>query len=141
MAPISITPTFQKIILDKGCPTLTKSNDYYLQHDNIFLYIYVFRVIFETVDATESSIVLSEKPHNNKSLLWYGNQHLALGQGDAAVIRKLSEVIKELVVNDDIKKRVEGYADLYKELTNEKKINEVKNRIEELATYIHGGGT
>ena len=45
------------------------------------------------------------------------------------------------MVNDDIKKRVEGYADLYKELTNEKKINEVKNRIEELATYIHGGGT
>lgn len=143
-SPISIRPSFQKIILDKiqsGCPTLTKSVDYYLQGNNIFLYVYVFRTIFETVEAKESSIVLSEKTqNNNKSLLWYGNQRLALGQGDATSIKKLCDIIKELVRDNDIKKRVEEYTKYYKELVMDDRINGLRVQIEQLLAYIHGGG-
>jgi hypothetical protein len=63
-----------------------------------------------------------------------------LGQGDDAVIKKLSEVVKELIQDAGIKKRVEEYGYIHKQLVNDERINELKNKIEELWTYVHGGG-
>jgi hypothetical protein len=63
--PISAMPSFEKIILDKiqsVCPTLSRSNDVSLQQDNMFLYVTIFMVIFDTVYHKESSILLSERP-------------------------------------------------------------------------------
>jgi hypothetical protein len=63
-----------------------------------------------------------------------------LGQGDDAMIRKLNEVIKELVQYNEVKKRVAEYSESHNQLMNDQKINELKNKIEELCTYVHGGG-
>jgi hypothetical protein len=116
--PISTMPSFEKIILDKiqsVCPTLSRSNDVYLQQDNMFLYVTIFRVIFDTVSHKESSILLSERPlENNRSRLWYGNEKEALGQGDTHVIAKLRKVMEDLVTDNSIKKRIEEYKELHK---------------------------
>jgi hypothetical protein len=103
--PISAMPSFQKIILDKiqsVCPTLTRSTDFVsFEQDNIFLYVRIFRVIFDTVCDKKSSILLCEKPlENNRSQLWYGNEKEAL----------------DLVTNDSIKNRVQQYKELHNRL-------------------------
>jgi len=143
--PISTMPSFQKIILDKiqsVCPTLTRcERDDYLQQDNMFLYVTIFRVIFDTVYHEKSSILLSERPlENNRSQLWYGNEKEALGQGDTHVIAKLRKVIEDLVTDNSIKKRIEEYKELHKQLSNYERIDVLKDMTERLWTYVHGGG-
>ena|GEM_PF-793781 len=141
--PITVTPSFQKIITDKiasACPGLKKSRDTSLTDNNIYLHIFVFRVIFDTVYAKESTIILSEKViSNNKSQLWHGNQLLALAQGEDRLIKKLKEVIGALVLNNDIKNRVEQYSELRKQLITNERIDELSDDIEYLHEYIHGG--
>jgi hypothetical protein len=143
-APISIKPSFQKIIFSKiehTCPTLRRSRDTSLTENNIYLPVFVFKELFDTVYAGESTMDLSIKMKNdNISQLWYGNGRRALGQGDNAVIKKLSEGIKELVQDNEVKKRVVEYSEVHNQLINHEKINELRNKVEELWTYIHGGG-
>lgn len=143
-APISIKPSFQKIIFDRiesTCRTLKRSKDTSLTENNIYLPVFVFKEIFDTVCAGESAIPLSIRVKDNyRSQLWYGNERQALGQGDDAIIRKLNEVIKELVQDNEVKKRVAEYSETHNQLMNDQKINELKNKIEELCTYVHAGG-
>ena len=141
--PITVDqPSFQKFIIDKiasACPSLNPTVKKGLTEDNIYISDYVFRVIFDTVDANESSIVLSENTiSENKTRLWYRNQSFALGQGDNRTIKNFSKVLRELVIDNNIKKRVEQYAKLNKKFDDER-IDVLHNHINYLHEYIDGG--
>ena len=71
--------------------------------------------------------------------LWYQNRSFALGQRADTVIKQLRETIGQLVLNSDIKKRVEQYTELHKQLLNDERIDELSNNIEYLFEYIDGG--
>jgi hypothetical protein len=140
--PISAMPSFQKIILDKiesACPTLKRSKDTSLSQANIYLPVFVFRVIFDTLYTKESTITLNVVFSRNTWEIRYQNSSV-LGQGSEADMNKFKEVVEELVQDNDIKKRVEDYREFHTQLMNDKRINELKNKIDELWTYIHGGG-
>jgi hypothetical protein len=86
----------------------------------------------------QSSIILSEEPKDNdKYVLWHQNATV-LGQG--ATITKLKTVIEELIIDNDIKSRVEDYHRLRKQLSNHEKIDALTEMIEKLYNYVHGGG-
>jgi hypothetical protein len=140
--PITLTPSFQKIIIDKiasTCPALHRSTDKTMTEKDIYLPDSIFRVIFNTVNSKESSIILSEEPlGNNQSRLWY-QKGSALGQGDGRTIKKLKDAIDALVLNSDIKNRVEQYSELHKQLLTDERIDELSNDIEYLYEYIDGG--
>lgn len=76
--PITTAPSFQKIITNEivsACPSLNKSTDTSLTENNIYLPVFVFRAMFNTIYSKESSIVLTEEPTDNKqTLLWYQNR-------------------------------------------------------------------
>ncbi len=143
-APISIKPSFEKIIFDRiesTCRTLKRSKDTSLTENNIYLPVFVFKEIFDTVCAGESIIPLSIRmKDNDTSQLWYGNDKVALGQGEKLMVEKLKKAIEGLVLDNDIKKRVVEYSEAYNQLVYDEKINELKDKIEDLWTYIHGGG-
>ncbi|MFZ0513024.1 MAG: hypothetical protein WAM14_15555 [Candidatus Nitrosopolaris sp.] len=124
--PITVEqPSFQKIIIDKiasACPNLNATVNKALTEDNIYISDYVFRVIFDTVNANESSIVLSENTiSENKTRLWYHDRSFALGQGDNGTIKNFSKVLRELVIDNNIKKRVEQYTILNKKFDDERR--------------------
>jgi hypothetical protein len=63
-----------------------------------------------------------------------------LGQGNSDAIAKLKKVIEDLVTNDSIKNRVQQYKELHNQLFDYERIDPLKDMIEKLWTYIHGGG-
>jgi len=52
----------------------------------------------------------------------------------------LKRVVEELILDNEIKNRAEEYTRLYDELLNYDRIDGLKNKVEELHTYVHGGG-
>jgi hypothetical protein len=118
--PISMTPSFQKIIGDKikgACPALEKSRDLNLIANNIYIDFYVFKIIFEKVSRKESSIILNVVDNHDACRLMYQNS-FALGKGNQSDMNRLKRVVEELVHNNDIKQRVEGYTQLHKQLSD-----------------------
>jgi hypothetical protein len=65
--------------------------------NNIYIPVYIFKEIFDTICAGESTIPLSIGVKDDKSQLWYGNDKVALGQGKKPMIEKLKEAIEALV--------------------------------------------
>jgi hypothetical protein len=53
---------------------------------------------------------------------------------------KLRNVVEDLITNKSIKKRIEEYNELRKQLSNYEKIDVLKDMIEKLWIYVHGGG-
>jgi hypothetical protein len=140
--PVTVDrPSFQKIIIDKiasSCPNLKTTVKKGLTENNIYISEHVFKAIFNTVESKESSFVLFERPINdNRTTLWYKDT-FALGQGENRTIKNLKKTLEELILDTNIKKRVEEYALLDKKLDDER-INELRKRINYLYEYIHGG--
>jgi hypothetical protein len=136
--------SFQRVIIGKiqsTCPTLKRSKDINLKENNIYLDTFIFKIIFEKVSRKESTINLIDEPANIGDNRVLTHQKLfAIGQGKESDIRELKRVVEQLLLDIDIKKKVEQYTELHKQLINYQKINELKNNIEELGTYIQGGG-
>lgn len=142
-APISISPSFQKIITDKiqrACPTLKKSRDVNLTESNIYLDFYIFKVIFEKVSRNESVITLSVDDSGRRNWVLMYQKSFALGQGEESDMNRLKKVVEELITDNNIKERVQEHDRLNKQLITDDRIMVLKNQIEELWTFIHGGG-
>lgn len=140
---ISYRPSFQKLIIDKiesSCPKLTETNRTDLEENNIYIKPHIFKLIFGKILNNESAIILEIVPSSisNSSVLVC--PLFALAQGESSDMDRLKTVMERLVTDIDIKKRVDEYVELEKELTGYEKIDELKNMIDELWTFIHGGG-
>jgi archaellum component FlaC len=135
-------PSFEKMIIDKiasRCPGLKATFNKGGIEDNIYISDYVFRKVFDTVESKESSIVLTERPINhNRTSLWYRDTHL-LGQGDNTTIKNLKKTLEELVLDINIKKRVQQYNEFYTKLMTDERINQLQNHIDYLHEFIQGG--
>jgi hypothetical protein len=96
--------------------------------------------MFNTMWSNESSIVLTEEQRdNNQIILWYQNRVFALGKGDAAAMGILGNVIRELVLDENLKERFKKYTKLHRQLGTDDMINELRNQIDFVHEYIHGG--
>jgi hypothetical protein len=145
--PTSIAPyqpSFEKIIIDKitlMCPTLNRSRDVELRKNNIYLDTYIFKLIFNTISMNISTIPLTLQPTYNTNIwqLAYQNGIIILAQGEKAAMYTLKEAIEHLVVDKNIKERVEDYYDYHKQLTNDEEIEALKNAIQNLYDYTYGG--
>jgi hypothetical protein len=136
--------SFQRVIIGKiqsACPTLKRNKDLNSKENNIYFDTFIFRIISEKVSRKVSTINLIDEPTNigDNRVLTY-QRLFAIGQGKESEMRELKRVVEQLLLDIDIKKKVEQYTELHKQLINYQKINELKNNIEELGTYIQGGG-
>ena len=75
----------------------------------------------------------------NSSILKYMNL-FAFAQGESSEIEMLKTAIEHLVIDNDLKKKVERYIELEKLLADYNKIDELTDKIDQLWTFIHGGG-
>ena len=53
---------------------------------------------------------------------------------------RFKTAIEQLANDNNIKKKLDEYTELEKQLMNHEKIDELNDEINELWTYIHGGG-
>jgi len=139
----SANPSFQRIITDKiqsACPGLKKSRDLSLSANNIYIDFRIFRFIFEKVSRNESVIALSVEDSGRNTWVLMYQKSFALGQGEKRDLEILKRVVEELILDNEIKNRAEEYTRLYDELLNYDRIDGLKNKVEELHTYVHGGG-
>ncbi|MGA9843158.1 MAG: hypothetical protein WBQ25_12650 [Nitrososphaeraceae archaeon] len=139
-----VRPSFQVMIVNKirsFCPKLKNTLSRELEQSNIYIESNIFKLIFAKIANKESIIGLKTIPSslNNSSILSYRDL-FALAQGEVADIEKLKTGIEQLVIDNDLNKKVERYFELEKQLINYEKINEVKDKIDELWTFVHGGG-
>src|SRR5919197_3325602 len=102
------------------CPTLNRN----LHENNIYLDTYIFKLIFNTVSMNRSTVPLTLHPTYSTNIwqLAYQNGIIILAQGEKAAMYTLKEAIEHLVVDKDIKKRVEDYYECHKQLTNDEEI-------------------
>jgi hypothetical protein len=138
-------PSFQKIITDKiksSCPKLKRTRRLDLEENNIYIESFIFKLIFGKISNKESTIILKIVPSSqfsNSGVLMY-KELFALAQGESFDMDRLKTAIEQLVMDNDIEKKVDEYTDYEKQLTNYVKIDELKGRIDDLWTLIHGGG-
>jgi hypothetical protein len=142
---IPYKPSFQKIIIDKiksCCPMLKKTRRSDLEENNIYIESNIFKLIFGKIFNKEPTIILKIVPsfHFSNSDVLMHRELLALAQGESSDMDRLKTAIEQLVMDNDIKKKVDEYTDYEKQLTNYERINELKDRIDDLWTFIQGGG-
>jgi hypothetical protein len=140
---IQYRPSFEKIILDKiesACPSLSMSEDTALEENNIYLPIFIFEKVFLMVSRGKTTINLNIWPNSKKNarILFYEHTR-ALAQGKPRVMKKLEHVIRKLVKDKDIIRRVQEYTELHKQLIDEKDLDDLREKIEDLHTFVHGG--
>lgn len=141
--PVSATPSFQKIIKDgihSNCPSLNNSRNLNLTENHIYIDFYLYKVIYGTVFRKESAITLNTKDSGRNTWVLMYQDSFALGQGEKAEMDSLKRVVEGLIFDNDIKERVFEYDKLYRELITDERIKGLENQIEELWTFINGGG-
>jgi len=141
---IPYKPSFQKLIINKiksSCPKLKKTRKLDLEENNIYIESHIFKLIFEKISNKESTIILKIIPSciSNSSVLMYQDL-FALAQGEPSDMDRLKTAIGQLVIDNDTEIKVDEYTIYEKQLTNYEKIDELKDKIDELWTFIHGGG-
>ncbi len=134
--------SFHQLITDKiesSCPSLRKSNDYDFKTNNIYLQNRIFARLFLLISNGKSTIELCVKESSfaDSATLWYQGTH-AIAQGKPEDMRKLKEIIEQLITDKDVVERIDRYKDLYMQL-NDADIEAFRQRIKELYECIHGG--
>lgn len=136
-------PSFQRFISDRIeslCPSLIPSDDQDLKTTNIYLVNRIFDRLFILISTGKSEIELHIEDSvlpGIKILLYQRTSVIA--QGTLEDMTRLKQVVKGLIVNDEIIQRVNRYMELHKELINDSDIDSFKRGIRKLHEIIHGG--
>jgi hypothetical protein len=144
VSEIQFKPSFQMMIINKirsSCPKLTKTRRLDLIENNIYIESNIFKLIFEKIANRKPTVTLKIVPSNisNSTVLMYQSIY-ALAQGESSEMNSLKTVIEQLVTDSGLKKRVERSIELEEQLTDYKKIDELREKVDELWTFVHGGG-
>lgn len=130
-------PSFENIIITKinsDCPKLkmTHKNNLkeYSKEPNIYTDNDVFNIIFKNQVLDVNDLDAKEG-----KLLYQNFTNVA--QGEKLDMEKLKKVILELISNNEIKKFIEEYHNIHKELEN--KSESFKKEIRELYNLVNGG--
>ena len=125
--------------IESSCPSLRKSNDYDFETNNIYLQNRIFARLFLLISNGKSTIELCVKESSfaDSARLWYQGTH-AIAQGKPEDMRKLKEIIEQLITDKDVVERIDRYKELYMQL-NDADIEAFRQRIKELYKCIHGG--
>lgn len=119
---------------------MKRSQDVQLTQKDIYIGTNVFKTIFQTVFRSERSLRLIIQRTTKENISQLSNSGLyALAQGEDVVIEKLKVVVEDLVLDKDIEERIQSYHVLYKQLSNTENYTHLKEKIQDLSDYVHGG--
>jgi hypothetical protein len=128
-------PSFESIItaeINTACPKLKMTYDTNLRESNIYIAPYIFKTIFKN-----QPINANELDASGQKLVYGGITTFA--QGEKPDMEKLKQVLLELISNNEIKKFIEEYHTLHKELDN--KSASFKRELRDLYYSVNGGMT
>ena len=130
--------SFENIITSEiylKCPKLKiihKNNvTQYSKQSNIYTDNDIFKIVFKNQSLNANDLEV------NGDKLLYRENFTDIAKGEKSDIEKLKHVILELISNKEIKKLVEEYHNLHKELENKSEV--FKKEIRDLYNLVNGG--
>jgi hypothetical protein len=133
-------PSYEEIILSKikqCCPQLKSSKDMDLRENNIFLILRIFNTIFEKVTYEKSEIKLFVD--SNNGIYRLTDRARVFAQGTSEDMSNLKGALEKLVSNEEVKKRINLYHELYFQLMIHEDSDILRETIRRIYDIVHGG--
>ena len=137
------SPSFNMLITNRikaRCPLLVATIDADTDSNNFYLHKWICSILFDVISSKpKRTLSLSTTIYEDNIYQLVFENDRTIARGDASNMQTLKTVLESLVEDDYLCGCVKRYHEKRAELTPNIDYIELKRRVEQLHTYIHGG--